>query len=328
VIHCADACPNGSLRIADGGDALDAPRVTAHLESRDAPGVFVAGDLTGLPLIRNAIEQGARVAERVASVGGPRHPERDLVVVGAGPAGLSALMRAKELGLRATALEQSTFAASLRSFPRGKVVFDVPGLPPLDGPLWMGEGTKEELIAHWTRAVRSRALDVREHRRVVDVARDAHGFAVTAEGEGGARELVRAARVLLAVGRRGTPRTIPLDVAPGAEGKISYALADARAFSGARVLVVGLGDAAMEAAIALATVGARVTVSYRGAAFSRGKERNVAELRALAARDRVTLVFESRLVAVDPTTATLAIAGERRVLANDAVLALIGGVPS
>src|SRR5262249_38935418 len=128
--------------------------------------------------------------------------------------------------------------------------------------------------------------------------------------------------------RRGTPRTIPLAVAPGDEGKISYALADARAFSGSRVLVVGLGDTAIEAAIALAHAGAEVTVSYRGEGFTRGKERNVAELRALAARARVALLFQSRLVAVAPRTATLEVGGARRMLANDAVFVLVGGTPS
>jgi thioredoxin reductase/ferredoxin len=328
VVHCADACPNGSLRIADGEPVADRPRVDADLESLDTPGVFVAGDLTGLPLIRNAIDQGARVADRVASIRGPRHAERDLLVVGAGPAGLSAMLRAKGRGLRATCLEQSTFAASLRSFPRGKVVFDVPGLPPLGGPLWMGEATKEELIAHWTRAVRSHALDVREGRRVVDVARDGDGFVVTAVHDDGAREEHRAARVLLALGRRGTPRALDVAVAPGAEGKVSHALADARSFAGARVLVVGLGDSAMEAAIALVHAGAEVTVSYRGATFTRGKERNVTELRALATRDRVALVFESRLVAVEADRATLEVAGTLRAIPNDAVFVLIGGEPS
>ena len=329
AILCADACPNGSLQIADGDVVPERPRVDRHLESLDAPGVFLAGDLTGLPLIRNAIRQGATVAERVAATIGAEHPELDLLVVGAGPAGLSALLRAKELGLRAACLEQGAFAASLRSFPRGKVVFDVPGAEPLEGPLWMGEATKEELVAHWTRAVRARAVDVREHRKVTGIARDADGFVVSAAREGGGEERVRAARVLLAIGRRGTPRTLPVPIAPGAEGKVSYALADARSFAGSRVLVVGLGDVAIEAAIALAhQPGTVVTISYRGASIARGKERNVAELRALVAKGRVRVVFESELARVDAGTATLSVNGIPEWIPSDAVLVLIGGVPS
>ena len=229
AVLCADVCPNGSLRIADGELAPERPRIDSHLESLDVTGVFLAGDLTGLPLIRNAIRQGAIAAERVAGTLGALHPERDLLVVGAGPAGLSAMLRAKELGLRATCLEQWTFAASVRSFPREKVVFDVPGVDPLEGPLWMKEATKEELVAQWGRAVRASGIDVRAHHRVVDVARDGAGFVVTAmrrgggrgEGEGEERaETFRAARVVLAIGRRGTPRMLPATIAPGAEGGI------------------------------------------------------------------------------------------------------------
>jgi thioredoxin reductase len=328
VVHCADVCPNGSLRIADGDVIGDRPLLDAHLESTTAPGVFLAGDLTGLPLIRNAIEQGARVADRVADARARRHPDLDLLVVGAGPAGLSALVRARERGLRAACVEQAAFAASIRNFPRGKVVFDVPGQPPLGGALWMGEATKEELIQRWTLAVRSRALDVREHRRVVEFGRDAEGFVVECAREDGERESVRAGCILLAIGRRGTPRALPIDVAPELASKVSYALADARAFAGADVLVVGLGDTAMEAAMGLAHAGARVTVSYRGAGFARGKERNRAALSELAERGRVAIRWETEVIRVGRGTATLRGPRGDETLANDAVLVLIGGTPS
>ena len=298
AVLCADACPNGSLRIADGEVASERPRVGAHLESLDANEVYLAGDLTGLPLIRNALRQGASVAEHVAAAGshGPRHPELDLVIVGAGPAGLSALLRAKELGVRAVCLEQGAFAASLRNFPRGKVVFDVPGASPLEGPLWMSEATKEELIVRWTRAVRSRAVDLREHRRVVDLARDAQGFVVRrVDSRRAAPPGSRCAR--RASCSRSRPPHGPLGPSPDRRSprgpsSVSYALADARSFAGKSVLVVGLGDVAIEAAIALAHQrGTDVAISYRGAAIARGKARNVAELQALVARGRVRIVF-------------------------------------
>jgi thioredoxin reductase len=336
AVVCADVCPNGSLRIEGGDLTPERPRVNADLESCDQAGVFLAGDLTGLPLVRNAIRQGASVADRVARTLERRHPELDLVVVGAGPAGLSAMLRAKELGLRAVCLEQWAFAASIRSFPRQKIVFDLPGGDPLEGPLWMKEATKEELVAQWGRAVRASGIDLREHQRVTDVTRDGDGFVVTfvrgsSDAGGSAPETVRAARVVLAIGRRGTPRRLPASISPGAEGQVSYALADARSFAGKRVLVVGLGDTAIEAAIALAhQPGTSVTISYRGASVARGKHRNVTALRALlaGASGRVRLVFESTLARVDPDVATLLVRGQTERIPIDAVLVLVGGVPS
>jgi thioredoxin reductase/NAD-dependent dihydropyrimidine dehydrogenase PreA subunit len=327
VAACEQACPNGSLRLAPEGEPLaDRPRVDAHLESLDRPGVFLAGDLTGVPLIRNAIAQGTRVVDRVAEL--PRAARDaarvDLVVVGAGPAGLAAALRAKELGLTCVVLEQSTVAATIRAFPRGKIVHDPPIELPLEGGLWLRESTKEELVAQWTRIVRAHRLEVREQHKVTGVEGAAGDLVVTAETPEGPRSL-RAGRVLLAIGRRGTPRALDAAIAPAAATQVVYALSDARALAGKRVLVVGLGDSAMEAVVALARQpGTTVTVSYRGAGFARGKARNIDEVRRLAASGRVTLVFGSAVERVDPGWVTL---GDRRVRA-EAVLALLGGEPS
>ena len=158
-------------------------------------------------------------------------------------------------------------------------------------------------------------------------------FVVTSERvEDGRRIEHRASRVVLAIGRRGTPRQLDLEIERGAEEHIAYALADARSFEGKRVLVVGLGDAAMEAAIALARQpGTSVTVSYRGSRFGRGKARNVAELERLVAARKVKLLFETVPVAVTKAGVTLAGTGKhggRRSVLADAMLVLIGGVPA
>ncbi|MDB4941323.1 MAG: Thioredoxin reductase [Labilithrix sp.] len=328
VVLCEQVCPNGSLTVGEGELATDQPRVTEHLESVDVPGLYLAGDLTGLPLIKNAINQGVRAVDHIARTGSRAGAgEVDVLVIGAGPAGLSAALRAKEKKLSCVVLEQATVAASVKSFPRDKIIYDPPLELPTEGELWMKEATKEELVAQWTRIVRSRALDVREQRRVTDIARDPSGsFVVTAGAE-----RHRAARVVVAIGRRGTPRTLDLALAPGAESRISYALADARSFAGKRVLVVGLGDAAMEAAIAIARQPeTAVTVSYRGATFGRGKARNIAEVKDLVAKGRLKLLFDTVPVAVGASTVTLVNVGGtgQRQLRIDAVLVLVGGVPS
>jgi thioredoxin reductase len=334
VVLCEQVCPNGSLRVEDGEPIADRPATDEHLESRDVSGLFLAGDLTGLPLIKNAINQGARAVDRIAQTLPRRRAEPiDVIVIGAGPAGLSAALRAKERDLACVVLEQATVAASIKSFPRDKIVHDPPLDLPVEGELWLKEATKEELLAQWARIVRARSLDVREGHRVIDVAKDERGFTVTVEHDGGSRtSQLRASRVVLAIGRRGMPRRLDLEIERGAEDRVAYALADARSFKGKRVVVVGLGDSAMEAAIALARQpGTSVTISYRGSRFARGKAKNIAEVQSLVARKKIKILFETIPVAVTHAGVVLEGTGAhagRRAIGADAMLVLIGGVPA
>ncbi|MBL8613120.1 MAG: NAD(P)-binding domain-containing protein [Myxococcales bacterium] len=331
VVLCEQACPNGSLSISTGELREERPAVDASLQAVGVPGLYVVGDLTGLPLIKNAIAQGARAVQAIHA-SRPRGGGKatvDVVIVGAGPAGLSAALAAKSKDLSCVVLEQTTFAASIRRFPRGKVVYDPPLDLPVEGDLWLKESTKEELLAQWTRIVRRHALPIREHRRVVAVRREGDEFVVEAATEGGAIEAHRGRRVVLAIGKRGTPRELGATIAKGAESRVVYSLADAASYAGSRVLVVGLGDSAMEAAVALARQpGTQVTLSYRGAAFARGKAKNIDEVRRLAADGRIKLLWESEVVRVGDGTAVVRHEGVDKTLSADVVLALIGGVPS
>jgi thioredoxin reductase/NAD-dependent dihydropyrimidine dehydrogenase PreA subunit len=328
---CADVCPNESLRLDDGTPRADGPRLDEHLESPDVPGLFLAGDLTGLPLIKNAIAQGVTVANRIAERRGraSRDGIADVVVLGAGPAGLSAALRAKELGMSCIVVEQATLAASIRAFPRDKLVYDPPLDVPVAGALWLRESTKEELLAQWTRIVRMHAIDVREHHRATAVRRAPDGaFVVALEVRGISTEL-RARFVVVAIGRRGSPRKLDCEIDAAAESRVSYSLADAATFAKKSVVLVGLGDAAMEAACAIARQpGARVTVSYRGRDFARGKARNIAELQRLADAGAIRIVFESTVTRVTASGVDLATPKGLERIACDAVVVLIGGVPS
>lgn len=334
VVLCAQVCPNGSLTIreAEGEEPSRLP-LSPELESTRVAGVYVVGDLTGLPLIKNAIGQGDRAMRSLdASLAGDRKTaEVDVVVVGAGPAGLAAALRAKALGRSCVVLEQSTIAASIKSFPRGKIVHDPPLTLPVEGDLWLAEATKEEIVAQWERIVRVRALQVREGHRVAAIARREDGVFVVEAVAAGARVDLTARRVVVAIGRRGTPRTIPLELERGADERVHYALADAAAFARKRVVVVGLGDTAMEAALALSRQpGTRVTLVARGATFSRGKAKNVADVERAVAEGRLGLRFGTRVVGVGKSQVRLVddTTGAGESLANDALFVLVGGVPS
>jgi thioredoxin reductase len=329
VVSCQEVCPNGSLRIAEA-DAETPSLVDERLQSVDVPGLWLAGDLTGLPLIKNALRQGSLAIDAITTELPKKRKDKvlDVVIVGAGPAGLAASLRAKERGLAYATLEQATIASSIRAFPRHKLVYDQPLQIPVEGELWMKECTKEELLMQWTRVVRKHQLEIREQHRVKSVAREGDLFTVCAESAGEDITL-RARHVIVAVGRRGSPRKLDVEIGKGAESRVFYHLADARTFEGQRVLVVGLGDAAMEAAVALASQpGTHVTMIHRGEGFSRGKSRNVSEVQALASRKKIDLRFSTEVAAIGDDEVILK-RGESTENAHfDAIFVLIGGVPS
>src|SRR5262249_4574872 len=155
--------------------------------------------------IRNAVEEGARIAREVARLPRATGGALDLLIVGAGPAGLSAALEAQAAGLRHLALEQATIADAGRRLPRGQLGL-APGAP-VASRLWLAETSKEELLARWLRTVRAERPQVREGARVTRIARDGDAFTVEAIDPTGAHTY-RAARVLLAIGRRGTPRRL------------------------------------------------------------------------------------------------------------------------
>jgi len=331
---CQSSCPNGSLKLVTDGAAAAGPRLSETLESEARPGLFLAGDVTGGSLVRNALRQGVRAAHaaaaRVAGVGARGDAnELDLVIVGAGPAGLAAALTAQALGLRSVVLEQGRLAESIHSFSRQKLVLDAPLPTDEKLPLFIGDVHKEELVQRWQRTVRAARLPLREGARVLEVAPAAHGFHVRAELAGGVPFEALATAVILAIGTRGTPRALAATLDEAARPHLHYELSDARSFAGRSVVVVGLGDVAMESALALAAQpGTEVTVLARGAGFLRGRKRNIDGLAALAARGRVRLVFEAEVVRIGPRAVEARVAGVGRSFPCEAVFVHVGRVPS
>jgi thioredoxin reductase/NAD-dependent dihydropyrimidine dehydrogenase PreA subunit len=332
LLTCERACPNGSLVVlAAKAPAAVLPAIRGSLELSARPGLYLAGDATGSSLIRNAVRQGAGVArharEELRTHEPPHADEVDLAIVGAGPAGLAAGLEAQDLGLRVVVLEQATIAESIRRFSRGKLVLDADADSEERLPLFVGETHKEELLARWLRSVRAAGLDVRENARVTAVHGEKGEFRVEIERDHAAT--IKARRVLIAVGRRGTPRKLDAAIPELAEARVHYELSDAQAFAGRRVVIAGLGDVAMEAALALAAQpGTDVSVFARGRGFRRGKRRNIDALSALVARGRVRLEFESEIIAVRVRSLDVEVRDSRRSLDYDALFVLIGALPA
>jgi thioredoxin reductase (NADPH) len=316
---CAAACPLEAIKLVFGTErrGIDIPSVKPNFET-NVPGIFIAGELGGMGLIRKAVEQGRQA---IGSIKGLAHggKDYDAVIVGAGPAGIAAGLGAIQHKLKYIVLEQEeSLGGAVYHYPRRKVAMTAPVQLPLIGKMKFNEVSKEALLEFWQGVVRKAGLNVRFNERMEAIERAGGGFVVKTT-----RGAYRARAVLLAVGRRGTPRKLGV---PGEElPKVVYRLVDAEQYRGQRVLVVGGGDSALEAALALAEQpGTKVALSYRGKAFDRVKPRNRERLEAAGKRIQVLLgstveKISAREVALHQDECSTS-------LSNDAVIVSAGGV--
>lgn len=325
---CADACPVGAITIVMASPSVgaDLPHLTPAGET-NVPNLFIVGELGGLALIKNAVNQGRDcidyIARRLPTVKRGAVPgAHDVCIVGAGPGGISASLRAIERKLNYVTLEQDEFGGTVAKYPRQKLVMTSPVEFPLYGKFKKLQISKEDLLRLWERVHRRAGLRVQTSERVETVRREADG-AFTVETT---RGRYRAWTVILALGRRGTPRKLGI---PGEDlPKVMYGLIEADAYRNAKILVVGGGDSAVEAAMGLAhQSGNSVTLSYRREAFSRIKERNVQRLPQYTKTGRLKLVFNSQPTEIRERSVVLEVAGKKQEIPNDYVWVFAGGIP-
>jgi thioredoxin reductase/NAD-dependent dihydropyrimidine dehydrogenase PreA subunit len=322
---CRAACPVGAITLVFGSErrGVELPHVGADFQT-NVPGLYIAGELGGMGLIRNAVEQGHQamreIAARLKRARRDRAHDADVIIVGAGPAGISASLAAKQAGLRAVTVEQEELGGAVSHYPRGKLVMTAPAVLPGYGKMRFREVGKEKLLAFWNEVIARAGLRIDYGERVDSLLRDAQGFSV-----GTSRRTLRAPAVLLAIGRRGTPRRLSV---PGEDlPKVVYRLVDPRQYAGRKVLVVGGGDSALEAAASLAEeTDAEVTLAYRGSGFARAKPKNRARVEAAQAAGRLSLRMEAQVSRIAADTVELE-QGDRRIsLPNDVVIVCAGGV--
>ncbi len=324
--RCAEACPTEAITITlDGLDERrDIPALNEELEVVGRPGLFIAGELGGFALVRTALSQGAAVGAAVARRAGvPREADvRELLVVGLGPGGLACCLAAHEAGVDYVAVDQATeVGGTVASYPRRKLVLTQPISLPLGVELSRLSYEKEHLVETWERVVGEHGLSVRLGTRLLDVTQgdDRIWTARTSTGD------IRARHVCLALGRRGTPRKLGV---PGEDlPKVAYGLIDAQSFQRRRVLVVGGGDSAIEAAVGLARQpGNAVTLSYRKSAFFRLKARNAESIDRVVSSGLVDVVFDSDVESIEDSHVTLRVGGDARRIPNNDVFVFAGGV--
>jgi thioredoxin reductase/ferredoxin len=317
---CRQVCPVNAITLVFGSErrGVDIPLITPNFEST-VPGMFIAGELGGMGLIRNALEQGRQAVEAIAQRGAARGERLDLVIVGAGPAGFAGALTAKSKNLRCVTLEQESLGGAVFQYPRGKLVMTAPATVPLLGKVNFRQTSKEALLEFWQDAERKTGVKINYRERVEDIVRDADGFLVkTNRGSYATRS------VLLAIGRRGTPRKLGV---PGEDlPKVVYRLIDPEQYAGQEVLVVGGGDSALEAASSIAESGGAVVLSYRGAEFDRAKAGNRDRVRRVAEAGQLRILMSSNVKQIGRETVALDRNGERIDVRNDAVIVSAGGV--
>jgi thioredoxin reductase len=319
---CFHACPTQAITLCIGTEkrGVDIPHVDQSFET-NVPGIYIAGEMGGMGLIRNAVEQGKQAVENLAKkIDKNIQAEYDLVIIGAGPAGISASLAAKKHNLSALTLEQDSLGGTVYTFPRKKIVMTAPMDIPLYGKIKLYETSKTELLNLWTDVLGKNGIEITEQSKVESIVFQDKRFEIkTVNGE-----QYTARKVLLSIGRRGTPRKLNI---PGEMSeKVAYRLLEPELIQNKKIVVVGGGDSAIETALLL-TEQNQVTLSYRGEAFGRIKPGNNVKIKEAMAGNQIDVRFNTNLKSIEEDHVKIIDlpSGEVTELANDLVYIFAGG---
>ena len=326
---CADSCPVGAITMVLATPSVGAnlPTLSSEYET-SVKNMFIIGELGGLALIKNAVNQGRQCIDTIVArlaASKPSVPEPDVVdvlIVGAGPAGLTASLRAIEKKLKYITIEESDIGGTVAKYPRQKLVMTSPVEFPLYGKFKKTELPKENLLEFWLNVMKRADFQCRTREKVEHIAKDDDGvFTVSTT-----KAKYRARHVILALGKTGSPRKL------GVKGedlpKVMYRLIEADHYVNKKILVIGGGDSAVEAAMGLAhQVGNTVTLSYRQSAFSRIKDRNAKRVEDFIRRGKLTVLFNSSPTEFRQDSVVLDVNGKQQTLPNDFVWIFAGGEP-
>ncbi len=318
---CKTACPTEAITLVFGSErrGVEIPVLSPKFET-NVPGIYIAGELGGMGLIRNALEQGRQAVEAIGSSRRANGEQLDLVVVGAGPAGFAASLTALSKKVKCITLEQESLGGCVFQYPRGKLVMTSPANLPIVGRVNFRNTSKEQLLEFWREAERMSGVKINYRERVDKIEPESNGFRVhTSKGS----YLTRS--VLLAIGRRGTPRKLGV---PGEElPKVVYRLIDPEQYAGQNVLVVGGGDSALEAAASIAELGStKVVLSYRGDAFGRAKQGNRKRVDAATENGSLRVMLNSNVKQIGPNEVAIEQSGKVHRVPNDAIIVNAGGI--
>lgn len=319
---CFHACPVEaiSLKIGTEKRGVDLPHVSEDYET-NIKGMYIAGELGGMGLIKNSVEQGQQAMQNISKNKKPSKDNvLDVVIIGAGPAGISATLAAKEYGLSSITLEQDSLGGTVYTFPRSKIVMTAPMDLPLYGKAKLYDTSKDELLQLWKKIISKHDLEIIEHTKVDSIIPvENETFKITTNT--GQEYLCN--QVLLSIGRRGTPRKLGV---PGEESqKVAYRLLEPEQISNKKIIVVGGGDSAIESALLLIDEN-EVILSYRKDKFSRLKPKNREKIEEAIANASIKVIYNSNLVSIKDKSVLINTEGdEAKEVENDLVYIFAGG---
>ena len=318
---CAVSCPHHAITLVFGTEkrGMDIPNVDPKFET-NVPGIFIAGELGGMGLTRKAATQGLQAMDSIAKLKNNGNPY-DVVIIGAGPAGLAGSLNAIQLKQKYVTVEQEdSLGGAIYHYPRNKMVMTAPLKLPIVGEMRFNEVSKEKLLEFWHGVIQKAGINLNYSERMESITKTDNGFIVKTS-----KNSYETRAVLLAIGRRGTPRKLGV---PGEElPKVVYRLIDPEQYRNMHVLVVGGGDSALEAAMAIAEEpGTTVTLSYRSEAFGRGKPKNRDRLKAMEEQGQLAVRMKSTVKNIEEKTLTLDHNGELIEIPNDGIIVCAGGI--
>ncbi len=319
---CFHACPVEaiSLRIGTETRGVDLPHVNQNFET-NMKGIYIAGELGGMGLIKNSVEQGHQAVKSIInSKKCSKEKALDIIIIGAGPAGISATLAAKKYGLSSLTLEQNSLGGTVFTFPRSKIVMTAPMDLPLYGKVKLYNTSKDELLGIWKKVISEHQLEIKENTKVEQIIPKENGCfkVVTKQGD-----IYYSSNVLLAIGRRGSPRKLNI---PGEEcAKVAYRLLEPERIKDKNIVVVGGGDSAIESALLLKDAN-NVILSYRKEAFSRLKPKNRKKIEDAIEDKSIKVIFNSNLTAIHDKTVSVKLSdGSITDIENDLVYIFAGG---
>ncbi len=320
---CFHACPVEAitLRIGTETRGVDLPHVNQNFET-NTKGIYIAGELGGMGLIKNSVEQGQQVVESIVKSKKPnKNNVIDVAIIGAGPAGISATLAAKKHGLSSVTLEQDSLGGTVYTFPRAKLVMTSPMDLPLYGKVKLYDTSKDELLQLWKKVIDEHDLEIKEKTKVEQIVPlENNTFRIITN----TNEEYICNNVLLSIGRRGSPRKLNV---PGEESeKVAYRLLEPERIIDKKVLVVGGGDSAIETALLVKDTN-KTILSYRKENFSRLKPKNKEKINAAIEDKSISVIFNSNVVSINKDHVLLKINEQDEVkqIENDLVYIFAGG---